>query len=206
MEYSCNFAPKFHHLALLLMKTLVQTFVVALVLSLLSCELKAQHYVNPAAGGHGTVGAIYMEYTVGEPIVGPAWTVDRNLLLTQGFLQGFGPWSPSQGGESGEGGQGGEGGTTDPNLPNAVPVQLAAQGFSLYPNPATNEVRIELSPMPQTAVHVSCYAMNGRPALARTFGPAESLQLDLGQLPSGVYIVRISAQGFTTQTAKLVKL
>lgn len=142
-----------------------------------------------------------VDYTIGQVFVGVV--ADGDVMLTQGFQQGYGPWTNNQGGNSGSGSGTGEG-TGSVNAVATISETTAT--LTLYPNPASNNVRIGLGIELDVPANVWLYAMDGRRVLSRTFAPnQQEFDLDLSSLPAGVYVVRIVAAEQHFNTAKLVK-
>lgn len=184
--------------------------VAVLVAMLCPTTLTAQHWVVAAGGGHVNSGDLLVDYTIGQVFVGIVG--NDNVLLTQGFQQGYGPWANNQGGNNGSGNGNGDGTGTGGNgdgtgTANALAeVSESAAVLSLYPNPAADNVRVGLGTIVCVPVSISLYAMDGRMVLCRTFEPNQSeYELSLNALPAGVYVVRIVAPGQHFKTAKLVK-
>ena len=174
---------------------------VAMAAILYPTTRSAQHWVNAAGGGSVESGGIMVDYTIGQVFVGVV--ADGDVMLTQGFQQGYGPWTNNQGGNSGSGSGTGEG-TGSVNAVATISETTAT--LTLYPNPASNNVRIGLGIELDVPANVWLYAMDGRRVLSRTFAPnQQEFDLDLSSLPAGVYVVRIVAAEQHFNTAKLVK-
>jgi hypothetical protein len=86
-------------------------------------------------------------------------------------------------------------------------VQFENAGFGLYPNPATNQVIVEVPMKTENDVMVSIIDPAGKSAITqhRTLGKGDNqMTFDVQQLPAGVYFVQVR-NGETVLTRKLVK-
>jgi hypothetical protein len=85
------------------------------------------------------------------------------------------------------------------DIPNNIKYQSeAAPLFSVYPNPANEVISIETSEMGNTLKRYSIYNMRGQLVSARTssgFNSQNIDQFDIKELPKGVYIVELIADG-----------
>ncbi len=79
--------------------------------------------------------------------------------------------------------------------------------FNLYPNPATNEITIQLPVNVNGKAGISVTDVNGRQAILQQMiisASQTSTTLDLKDLPAGIYHIRLEIKG-EVYTAKLVK-
>jgi hypothetical protein len=86
-------------------------------------------------------------------------------------------------------------------------VQFENAGFGLYPNPATNQVIVEVPMKSENDVMVSIIDPAGKAAITqhRTLGKGDNqMTFDVQQLPAGVYFVQVR-NGESVLTRKLVK-
>ncbi len=74
--------------------------------------------------------------------------------------------------------------------------------FSLYPNPATDKITIEIAEG-QAPIQLSMMNLNGKKVLTRSLIKPKT-QIDIGNLPSGVYFVRLTNDK-TVEVGKFVK-
>jgi hypothetical protein len=85
------------------------------------------------------------------------------------------------------------------DIPNNIKYQSeAAPLFSVYPNPANEVISFETSEMGNTLKRYSIYNMRGQLVSARTssgFNSQNIEQFDIKELPKGVYIVELIADG-----------
>lgn len=82
------------------------------------------------------------------------------------------------------------------DAPSAVKVAL-----NMYPNPATTFVHLSTGDLVMEQVNVM--SMDGK-FMTTTVPAASNLQLDIADLPAGVYVVRVTIEGGGETTAKLV--
>jgi hypothetical protein len=87
-----------------------------------------------------------------------------------------------------------------------IPVQFENAGFGLFPNPAANQVTVEVPMQDETDVAVTIFDMAGKAAHQqhRTLGKGDNqMVFDLATMPNGVYFVQVR-NGERTSTRKLV--
>ncbi|MBL7692883.1 MAG: T9SS type A sorting domain-containing protein [Flavipsychrobacter sp.] len=85
-------------------------------------------------------------------------------------------------------------------VPMAVnePMQLAAQGLRMQPNPTTGSVTVSAGVPIQSVV---IYNLLGQVVVQRAGSGKQQQQVDVSTLPPGMYIVRVNV----VWTARLVK-
>jgi hypothetical protein len=83
----------------------------------------------------------------------------------------------------------------------ANPVDLSQNIFSVYPNPANNVVNVANAGNIEA---VNIVDINGRVVKKQTFAGETTVQLDITDLASGVYMMNITSEGSVT-TKKIVK-
>jgi hypothetical protein len=74
--------------------------------------------------------------------------------------------------------------------------------FSIYPNPSSTQVTIETTAIP-TQSHLSIVNINGQELMTRQITEAKT-QLDISNLPGGVYFVRMTSER-TVDVGKMIK-
>lgn len=98
-------------------------------------------------------------------------------------------------------------GTTDgPTEELEIPVVFENAGFGLFPNPAANQVTVEVPMQDESDVAVTIYDMAGKAAQQqhRVLGKGDKqMVFDLATLPNGVYFVQVR-NGERMNTRKLV--
>ncbi|MDR3681495.1 MAG: DUF4394 domain-containing protein [Flavipsychrobacter sp.] len=76
----------------------------------------------------------------------------------------------------------------------------------VYPNPALNNTRIVLDGPAANNVYVDLIDLNGKVINSYQFGSGTyQLDLDLGNIPFGLYSARITSNGAPTQSVKILK-
>jgi hypothetical protein len=85
------------------------------------------------------------------------------------------------------------------DVPNSIKYQTQpTQLFSVYPNPANEVISIETSEMGNSLKRYTIYNMRGQVVSVRTnsgFNSQNIEQLDIRELPKGVYIIELVADG-----------
>jgi len=71
----------------------------------------------------------------------------------------------------------------------------ATTGLALYPNPADQLLQVELPKAMQGLVHLELLDMAGRVVRVQQHSGAQRATFDLGELPSGLYSLRATANG-----------
>lgn len=98
--------------------------------------------------------------------------------------------------------------STDVSTENAPVARLVNEikvsDYNFYPNPAVNEVTIELIPKAEIPVEVKAYSADGKLAFSRRYEADEKdLKIDVESWAKGVYILQVEA-GEKTLNKKLV--
>lgn len=139
------------------------------------CAQSIERSVIGAYGGSGTAGTIEVDMTVGEVAITTGET--GTMVVTQGFHQ------PDDG-------------ITSIDKPLGISVQ-----YSLYPNPTTDKLYLELSAERSTEVQVEIIDARGRntpleAVSVMVSGQVSALEWDTDRLAEGMYLVVVkNAQG-----------
>jgi PKD repeat protein len=82
-----------------------------------------------------------------------------------------------------------------------------ALNFKIYPNPAKDRVMIETGAPVQEGVMVELTDMKGqrRPLTASSLSNQRLIELNIGHLPDGIYVVRITGTNSVFESMKLLK-
>ena len=75
--------------------------------------------------------------------------------------------------------------------------------FSIYPNPATNQVTIDYCPYPSSENHLVIYNINGVELLNQHFKKGETL-IDISAFPAGIYFMKLVVDNITA-LKKIIK-
>ena len=98
-------------------------------------------------------------------------------------------------------------GTTDGETTEMeIPVVFENAGFGMFPNPATDQLTVEVNMEAENDVQVAVTDASGRVAVQqhRTLGKGDNkMQIDLGSLSNGIYFVQVR-NGDAVNTRKLV--
>ncbi len=99
-----------------------------------------------------------------------------------------------------------EGGTTDGETTEfEIPVRVIESGFAMFPNPATDELTLDVNMDAEREVKVSILDITGRAVSLNAYNLAKDqnrVTMDVSTLPSGLYVVRVE-NGKTVGTQKL---
>ena len=84
----------------------------------------------------------------------------------------------------------------------------ADEDLAIYPNPATDQLRIKASALQETTVNLRIYSLLGQSMLEQTLTswPTEGLLIDTKRYPAGTYIVRLESEGAPPITKEIVVL
>jgi hypothetical protein len=80
--------------------------------------------------------------------------------------------------------------------------ELQESGLSLYPNPASDKITIEKSPIPAQS-QLSIMNVNGQELITQHISERKTV-IDISTLPSGVYFVRVTNDR-TVEVGKIIK-
>ena len=86
------------------------------------------------------------------------------------------------------------------------PIEMSLSNADLFPNPASQSVKLAINLNKPSAVQVSIFNLTGKQLSTQSFDASQgrnALALPTEGLSKGVYLVKINAQGFTS-TKKLV--
>lgn len=119
--------------------------------------------VVASAGGVLTTTNIQISHTVGEAVVGTMST--SSTILTQGFQQ------PS-------------GGSTDVSQVDAASV------FKVYPNPASDVIKVKSS---ELIKRIDLISVSGQTVLSKQIASKRAV-MDIQVIPSGLYFLKIDNQ------------
>jgi hypothetical protein len=139
----------------------------------------------------GTVGSWVVPWTAPGPGVG-------SITFSSSFLAADG-----NGGTSGSGDQVFKGNTTvTEGIASSIPEKSLAT-LKIYPNPTVDEIQIDLS---ENISSVKVFDISGK--IWKLIGGLnqEKVKLSLANLPSGFYLVEITATNGTIQTKKISKV
>lgn len=163
-----------------------QFFTIILSLALVQAfgQTAALQVVSSAGGYYkDNASGLSISWTLGEPVI--ATFTSTNLMLTQGFQQGnlFGTAAPK------------------PELPSL--------SLNMYPNPAINWVKFDLSNAEAKGDFVvEVFEITGRKIIHSNLGQysdQDTKELSIGSLKSGIYLVKVSIGSYSSEVLKLIK-
>jgi len=79
---------------------------------------------------------------------------------------------------------------------------LPDENLRIFPNPATSHVMIEFTGI--GPYDLTLYALDGRPVMQLENLAGKSYSLDTGNLPAGIYLVRLTTNGGLTYSGKII--
>ena len=91
---------------------------------------------------------------------------------------------------------------TSTPTPLIAPATETYLDFAIHPNPAINKITLEISKQQETIVKI--YNLQGI-CITETSGN-ELINIDISLLPSGIYLITTSANNWTSNTQKFIKL
>lgn len=89
-------------------------------------------------------------------------------------------------------------------ITNSIQNGISPFSMSLYPNPSSGRVKLELSTPLTGPASVEVYNAAGKWVLSRTMPPnSQVMELDATDLPAGLYLVKVESNGYS-QTKRLI--
>ena len=143
-----------------------------------------ERQVIGSTGGTAITGSIIVTSTAGEVAVSTSST--SSIVQTQGYQQAI-----------------------DSNSVFIKEIENVAK-MKLYPNPTTNSAKLEITANFNSATTIVVYSSDGKlinsNSIALTSGVESSIQLDVSNQASGVYMIRIIGEDSSfLETMRLVK-
>jgi hypothetical protein len=90
-------------------------------------------------------------------------------------------------------------------LVHTDPLTSNGHGIIVYPNPASDFVRINPGKQPETPVEVTLMNLSGQTVLHRQFWSDEPLEIDLAGQKTGMYVIRIAFNNQTTYNKLMIE-
>ena len=132
------------------------------------------------------VGSI--SWTIGEPVVETFTSSGQDIILTQGFQQPL---------------------PEDFVIGVSEVYGVGNMSFNLYPNPAVNNVRIDLSYDKSTSLNLQLIDLLGRVLYEADIDVLKAQQssydLNISNLSQGMYLIRLTDQGKLIDTYRVQK-
>lgn len=82
---------------------------------------------------------------------------------------------------------------------------LSTSKVKLYPNPTYGDVTIEFDQVPQTTIFVQVNDLTGKTLVIKKVSPKKSLVLELKELKTGTYLIKVSDKDGLIETKLLIK-
>jgi glucuronoarabinoxylan endo-1,4-beta-xylanase len=74
----------------------------------------------------------------------------------------------------------------------SVPLENLDASLSIYPNPAQDQIFINLKSSSQGLSSIVVFDMIGQQVLSMTEAPRNQIQLNIASLPSGIYLLKVT--------------
>jgi len=151
--------------------------------SFYSSAQSLERQVIGSTGGTSITSSLIVTSTVGEVAI--ATLASSSTILTQGYQQAV--------------------------IGNSISVNEIENitKMTLFPNPTTNNSKLEITAGQSSQVTVAIYSAQGKlienNTLALEAGVQSSVQLNVANQASGVYFVRITDENLTMKTLRLIK-
>lgn len=84
--------------------------------------------------------------------------------------------------------------------------QVAFSSIKIYPNPATDELSIQLAEQAINNLRIAITDLTGRCLLQKPLEKEETKRIDIKEIPAGAYTVTVFSDKQTLATQKLIKL
>ena len=78
------------------------------------------------------------------------------------------------------------------------------QGIRAFPNPFQQQFQLELPPSVTGRIDVQLFNLTGRQCLVRQLQASTTITMDAGELPTGLYLLRVSQNGVLLGAARLL--
>jgi hypothetical protein len=151
------------------MKNNIQTIFLCLFLPAVLHGQILERSVLSTTGSLSNSGDVYIAATVGEPVIGTVQS--ETLVLTQGFQQPL---------------------LEEPN--SFVLLDHQKTWFTLFPNPAEEEVSLRLEAMPSLSMALEIMDMLGRLHIQQPVplnGQEVTVRINISTLPAGLYFLQL---------------
>jgi|GEM_PF-3107994 len=163
--------------------------IVALVFASFASNAQVrQSDIIAAGGGYAVSGGISLSSTVGEPVGGTLKTDDGGISMILGFQQKI------------------DLANSDTTNLHVFGVEDPANSVYVYPNPVSDLVNVQMSNLNSQDVTIQILNNVGALVFCETFEVAPTVGIDVADLPKGIYILKIVAEGSIIKTQKIIKL
>lgn len=93
----------------------------------------------------------------------------------------------------------------DLSLGTSVGPDLSVQLFRLFPNPARNEIRIEINDPATDLLTIRVFNLQGQMLMEKQIAPRHQYELDIQHLPTGLYLLQVAGLDRHTYSERFVK-
>jgi len=161
------------------MKKTVVLASVLLLMAAISFSQSLSPTLLASQGGFDRSDSMVLEWTLGESAV--ETIAEENTIYSQGFIQ--------------------------PLLETSHEIVQILGEILIFPNPVNTHLNVKLLLDSNTQVTTDIYNVNGRLVRQFTngFSLAKTIQLDVADLPTGIYFVRISSPKGLLKSHKIIK-
>ena len=159
-------------------KTLVPLGILLLVASI-SYSQSLSPTLLSSQNGYDTSKNMVLEWTLGESAI--ETISEKNTIYTQGFIQPF--------------------------LDSSKGIIQIVDEIHIFPNPVKNHLNVKLLSHSNSQETIDIYNVNGRMVkqFKHSFSLYENIRLDLSDLPSGIYVIRIINATRVITSHKIIK-
>lgn len=155
----------------------IYTFFLLLIFQLFINELLAQQVIS-SSGNSGKSATAQLSYTIGETSV--TTSIGSKAILTQGFHQGV------------------------IHITAIESIELPAIEVSVFPNPATDIVKLKILQKEPRNYSYSIFDLSGKNLINKSFSKSE-IEISLGFLLPSTYILKIYDENRELKTFKIIK-
>jgi len=159
------------------MKSQIKLFTLLCLLSCLTITTRAQEVIT-TSGGDGTTSGANVNWTIGEIVTETA--VGTNNILTQGFNQG------------------------DLLITKIIKEKLPGVSFNVYPNPASDHLKIVSKETDYENMRFVLYDINGRPLIEKTLTGIET-DIPIRNLNPSIYLLKVYQNNTEVTIFKIIK-
>jgi Secretion system C-terminal sorting domain len=159
------------------MKSEIKLFTLLCLLFFLTITTQAQEVIA-TSGGDGTTSGANVNWTIGEIITETGEST--NSILTQGFNQG------------------------DLLITKIIKEKLPGMSFNVYPNPASDHLKIVSKETDYENMRFILFDINGRPLIEKPLSGVET-DIQIGNLRPSTYLLKVYQNNTEVTIFKIIK-
>ncbi len=161
------------------MKKTVVTVGILLLTATISFSQSLSPNLLASQGGFDKSETMVLEWTLGESAI--ETVEEKNMIYSQGFIQPF--------------------------LKQSLEVVQIKDQILLFPNPVDAYLNVKLISESNSKVSTDIFNVNGSHLkhFENEFSLSKMVRLDVADLPSGIYIVKISTTNGSSNSHKIIK-